>query len=103
VTKLDGNIASDIPYGKKPSDQDDSWNEFAARDFKMDTKVPTHIQIDVYQAQNGWGWILVFDIWKQGLGPDNYGTDGNHWKFQHNEGPEVREGIWDEWFIEPEI
>jgi len=97
--KLDGSLSNKINYGLHPSDQEDSWNSFDSANFNVSTKLPIHIKIDVYQSPDGWGWILGCEFWLAGLGPDRYGRDGDHWCYRHNEGPEMGQGIWDEWFI----
>lgn len=99
---LDGDAAAAINYGLKPTDQDDSWNTFAPNDFKASTRLRFHLAIDVYQHPEGMGWILTIDLFSPGLGPDNYGIDGDHWVYRHNHGPMSQSGIWDEWYIQPE-
>ena len=101
--KADGHTLMDIAYGLHPSDQDDSWYTFDSSNFKATTKLPAHICIDVYQSKRGWGWILTMDFYFPGIGPDAYGTDGDHWFYKHNAGPELREGVWDEWHIKQDI
>lgn len=100
VGRADGQTLKSIAYGLHPSDQDDSWNTFDPTNFKVNTKVPAHIRIDVYQAPEGWGWILIIDFWRTGLGPDAYGRNGDHWVYKHNEGPKMSGGVWGEWYIQ---
>ena len=97
--KLDGIEEIQIQYGLKPDDQPYSWNDFDSKSFKVNIKFPVHVSIDVYTSSQGPGWILKFEFWYEEIDPDGYGNKGNHWFYQHNEGPLKRPGIWDEWFI----
>jgi hypothetical protein len=99
VGTLDGSTLADIQYGLKPDDQAYSWNDFDSATFKRDVKFPIHVSVGGYTGPSGPGWILQFELWREKLGPDGYGHEGNHWVYQHHEGPEKRVGIWDEWFI----
>lgn len=102
--KMDGNDEALIDYGLHPDDQVDSWNTFESTKFKANVKFPCHLRLDVYEAPTGWGWVASFHLYISGLGPDLYGFDGDHWVYQHNEGPgDVGRGIWDDWFIEEEM
>lgn len=98
--KLDGIIPIKIDYDKHPSDQEDSWFTFDSENYKTGVKFLTLVTLQVYESPKGWGWILRFEIWKDGLDPDKYENKGNHWVYQHNEGPQVRTNIWDDWYIE---
>jgi len=100
--ELDGTTDTPIAYGLKPSDQTDSWNTFASKHFNEDTKFPLHLSVSVYDAPEGMGWKVQLEFFKEALGPDSYGTDGNHWIYYHNEGPVVLDGIWNEWHIKYE-
>jgi hypothetical protein len=97
--KLDGNSEALIDYGLHPEDQTDSWNTFEKAKFKENVKFPCHLKLDVYESPRGWGWVVSFHLYVEGLGPDTYGNDGDHWVYQHNEGPSIRSGIFDDWFI----
>lgn len=99
---LDGITKGEINPALKPTDRDDSWLDFSSKDFAVGTKYPVHIQVDVYQSEDGHGWILIIDFYKEGIGPDKYGNSGEHWMYKHNEGPEGFSGIWSDWFIVPE-
>jgi hypothetical protein len=101
-TPQDGMTDATPNWAVKPTDQIESWKDFDSTTFKTQFKIPFQIRIDVYESPAGWGWILTIDVWKAGLGPDQFGTDGIHWKYQHHEGPEVLSGPWDTWFILPE-
>lgn len=96
--ELDGTSQAQIQYGLRPEGREHSWHDFDPDNFKVDTKFPVHLRLDCYDGPNGPGWILNFELYKD-LGPDGYGNEGTHWYYQHNEGPLVRPGIWDEWFI----
>jgi len=97
--KLNGKSDVDIDYGLHPSDQEDSWNAFDKTNFKANVKFPIHLTCHVYESPDGWGYILKFELWEPSLGPDKYGNDGDHWIYQINEGPEVRSGIWNDWYV----
>ena len=99
VNELDGTEEVQIAYGLKPSDQEESWNDFSPNDFKQGTKFRIHVTIDVYSAPEGDGYIVTLEFNYPAIGPDSYGTEGNRWIYQHNEGPVSYGGIWDEWFI----
>lgn len=99
IGKLDGLLEAEISPSMRPSDQEASWSDFAPTDFKVGGMLPVHINISVYSSQAGEGWVLTIEFW-QDLGPDNYGNAGDHWTWQHNEGPEARAGIWDDWFVQ---
>ncbi len=98
--RCDGAILKDVNYGKKPADQLDSWFDFAPLSFHSSAKFPVRVQIDTYASPEGHGYKIRFDFHKEGLGPDSYGTDGDHWLYVHHEGPEDQSGIFDEWHIE---
>lgn len=99
---LDGNVNATINPALRPEDQEASWLDFDPLTFKTNTKIPYHIHIDVYQSPIGWGWVMVAEFWKTGLGPDTYGNDGDHWLYRHNEGPNQDSGIWSDWHIQPD-
>ena len=99
---LDGVSEGTIDETAKPSDQLESWVDFAPQTFKKNSKVPYQIRVDVYEAPSGHGWIMTAELWYDGLGPDAYGNDGSHWVFRHHEGAATPGGIYDEWYIVPE-
>jgi hypothetical protein len=101
-TPQDGLIDAGVNWAVKPSDQETSWKDFAPNVFRSNVQIPFQISINIYESPDGWGWILVIDVWIDGLGPDAYGNDGSHWKYSHHEGPAVFTDIFDEWYISDE-
>jgi hypothetical protein len=102
-TSLDGTEEVQIAYGLKPSDQDVSWFDFSPNDFKLGTKFRMHVRINRITAPEGDGYHIILDFRFPGIGPDNYGNDGEHWIYKHAHGPvAVSPEIWDEWYIEPD-
>jgi len=99
--EVDGTTDEPVINTSAPSDFPFTWKDFAPTIFKNNLKVPVNISISVYEAPTGWGWTFYAEVFYAGLGPDAYGTYGDHWVYQHNEGPEDYIGIFDEWFISP--
>jgi len=99
----DGTTDETVINTSMPSDFPFTWKDFVPTIFKNTLKIPVNIRIDVYEAPNGWGWIFRADVWKAGLDPDAYGNYGDHWVYQHNEGPDDWGGPLDIWFIQPEF
>lgn len=86
---------------KRPSDQEFSWLDFDPRVFAISLALPVNIKIDVYQSPLGWGYTLIFEFWRDGLSPDAYDNEGNHWVYMYHVGPNPFPGaIYDEWFIQ---
>ena len=96
----DGTTDETIIESTSPDDFGFTWRDFDSVVFKKNIKIPINIKIDVYQAPNGWGWIFTAEAYIAGFGPDAYGNEGDHWMYQHHEGPEVHSGIFDEWYIQ---
>lgn len=81
----------------KPSDQETSWRDFDPVVFAAGTALPLNMRSEVYESPFGWGYRLIFEFWRDGLGPDDFGIDGRHWVYVHHVGPKapkVREGVW---------
>lgn len=97
--KLDGITYAQIDFGQHPGDQVDSWYSFAPERFNSETVFPAHVTINTYKSEDETGWTAKIEFWKAGIGPDTYGKDGDHWVFQHNEGFENFDGIWEDWFM----
>ena len=95
----DGLTDATANWAVTPHDQVASWKDFDPSTFKTNFKIPFQIRIDVYESPIGWGWALTIEVWKSGLGPDEFGNDGNHWVYRHHEGPE-NYGLCDVWFIQ---
>lgn len=85
---VDGMTDVAVNWAVKPSDQLESWKEFAPTIFRNNTKVPFQIKIDVYQSQQGWGYFVTIEVWYDGLGPDQFGNYGSHWVYRHHVGPQ---------------
>lgn len=99
----DGIEYLEAEYTRKPSDQADTWQNFGPALFKPGLSCPANVKIDVYESPDGWGYIVTLEIYYPGIGPDANGNDGDHWVYKHNEGPEARNGIFDEWYIQPDM
>ena len=95
--QLDGGIDKNIAYGLKPVDQEDSWFGFAGAFFNETAKFPVHVSTSVHGDT---GWSLRLEFWKEGLGPDAYGSTGDLWVFVHKSEDVEMGGIFDEWYIE---
>lgn len=101
--KPDGNSEKAIRAFVRPNDFDFSWSQFDRTTFRGSFQVPFDFRVNVYQSSDGWGWIWKGEMWIDGLGPDAYGNDGDHWVYYYHEGPEDLSGsILNEWHIEPE-
>lgn len=104
---VDGTESVSVNWFVKPTDQEASWYVFDITTFVPATDIPFQMRIDVYESpQDGWGYILTFEVWYAGIGPDEYGNNGTHWLYHHHEGDAEIEGIFpifDEWYIEPEF
>jgi hypothetical protein len=87
---------------KKPSDQEASWLDFDPRVFAASIALPVNIKMDVYESELGPGYTITFEFWRDGLSPDAYGNEGNHWVYKYHVGPDpIPAGaIYNEWFIE---
>lgn len=104
VGDCDGVVGKFIDFGKRPSDQVHSWNDFDGTNFNQFMKLPVHIKVDVYETpDSGWGWMLTVEFKYDGLGPDKYGNDGDHWMYIHDEGGQMTGGIYGDWFIKTEM
>ena len=97
--QLDGESFGPVDFGRHPDDQSESWGSLMPGYFNAETRIPVNISVQTYTTpENKHGWIFMAEFWKAGLGPDLYGNTGDHWIWQHNEGPDIRAGIWDDWF-----
>jgi hypothetical protein len=96
----DGENHRPISYGLKPTDQEESWADFAPGTFKYGVKFPASVKINVMETPKGWAYSIKFEIIRPGLGPDNYGNDGDNWIYQTWHGPDKPADVWDEWFID---
>lgn len=97
---LDGLENISVSWLRKPIDQEASWYVFDPTTFKAKFDIPFQIRIDTYQSPRGHGWILVIDVWRSGLGVDDFGNSGDHWSYRHHEGPDSSVwGILDKWFV----
>jgi len=101
--QVDGNTDVAVVNTSAPSDFPFTWKDFAPTVFKNTLKIPVNICVHVYQSPRGWGWLFIAEAWVEGLSPDAYGNDGSHWKYVHNEGPDEMVGVFDDWFVEPEM
>ena len=103
ATQQDGTTLGDtIDETAKPTDQLESWVNFAPQTFKKNSKLPYQITVDVYSSPSGHGWIFTGELWYDGLGPDSYGNMGSHIVYRHHVGPEVLGGIFNELYIQPD-
>lgn len=85
---------------KKPSDQEASWLDLDPKVFATSIALPVNIKNHEYKSEFGWGYTLIFEFWRDGLGPDAHGNVGNHWVYMYHVGPNPNPGaIYDEWFI----
>ena len=81
----------------KPSDQEASWLDFDPRVFAASIALPVNIKIHV----NSLGYTLIFEFWRDGLSPDAFGNEGNHWVYVYHVGPNpIPYAIYDEWYIQ---
>jgi len=97
---VDGTADAGPNWAVKPTDQAESWKEFDAGTFRSNFKIPFQISIQVYQTSEGWGWLLMIEVWKAGLGTDDFGHEGNHWVYLHNNGPMQFDTTYmDKWLI----
>jgi hypothetical protein len=101
-----GVIPVQADTNKKPEgDQDHSWFDFDKTVFAASMALPTNIKINIYESDDkvnntfGWGYVITFEFWRDGLGPDILGTSGRHWYFRHHRGPATPSGIFDQWLI----
>jgi hypothetical protein len=96
----DGLVDATPNWAVAPTDQVASWKDFDPSTFKTNFKIPFQIAILVYSGSEGWGWLLMIDVWKSGLGPDERGHIGSHWYYQHYEGPEELNPLgFDRWLV----
>ena len=103
ATQQDGTTIGDIiDETAKPTDQLESWVNFAPQTFKKNSRIPYQITVDVYSGPSGHGWIFTGELWYDGLGPDAYGNMGSHLVYRHHVGPEVLSGIFNELYIQPD-
>lgn len=98
----DGTNAVSFDVDAKPTDQPHSWNDFDPVGYAALSTKRMRVRIDVYESEAGWGWILKIEFRKAGIGPDAYGTDGDHWVYRYHEGTDTPDGIFDEWYIQPD-
>ncbi len=102
-TQVDGTTDETISENTSPDDFGVTWAEFMPTVFKKKVTLPVNVKIDVYTSPRGWGWILFAEVFYPDMGPDAYGTYGDHWVYRHHEGPDdISGGIFDEWYIEVE-
>ena len=92
ATPLDGVTLGTIDETAKPTDQLESWIDFAPQTFKKNSKVPYQIRVDVYKAPSGHGWIFTGEL--------TYA--GENLEIRHHHGTEVMEGPFDVLYIKPE-
>jgi hypothetical protein len=99
--QLNGTTDETVNWSVKPFYQDESYKDFDPTTFQQQFKIPFQIRIDQYVAPNGSGWILTIDLFIEGLGPDIYGFEGDHWAYRHNVGPKlpVHPPVWDVWHV----
>jgi hypothetical protein len=102
--KPDGTADVQTVNTAKPTDQAETWRDFAPNVFKQNLKIPIQLTLTPFTCHDGSGWILEGEVWYPGLGPDSRGLDGDHWVYRHYEGPLSCRGVydWEEWTIEPE-
>ena len=96
----DGSIDVDTDVNVKPTDQVHSWLDFDPVGYAALSQKRMRVRIDVYDAPEGQGWVLTLEFRYAGIGPDAYGTDGDHWVYRYHEGAASPSGIFEEWYIQ---
>jgi len=87
-------------YMRKRNDNNDTWYKFDPETFKFGQKIPVNMRTDEYDSiDTGSGFIIIWDFVYPGLGPDAYGSYGDHWYRVHDEGGYGPYIILDEWYI----
>lgn len=97
----DGTEELPAQYSRHPSDQFDTWQDLGPAIFKPGLDIPINMHTNTYISPDGPGYNIIFEFYYNGLGPDEYGNDGNHWMYVHMVGPNSGYGREDEWFIVP--
>ena len=88
VEPQDGIADADPNWALKPeTGQDVSWKDFAPNIFRSNVGVPFQIEIIPISSPEGHSWILMVHVWINGMGPDQFGNDGDHWMYIYGEGP----------------
>jgi len=98
---VDGNTDLLVDNATNPDNFGFTWKDFDPALFKNNLKIPVNVKIDTYVAPEGAGWVLIAELYIDGLGPDAYGNEGTHWVYYHHVGPgELPYGPFDEWHVE---
>ena len=83
-----------------PIFQSETWHDFSPTIFKNNAKFPINIRIDVRVTADGEeGWTLLLECFYPGLGPDDYGNDGDHWVYRYFEDLGDPTGPFEIWYI----
>ena len=100
--QVDGTTDESVINISHPYDQEYTWKDFNPAIFKNNLKIPVNVKIDVYESPEGWGWVLRAELWLEGLGPDAYGFESNHWVYKHVEGPNqnILCDVCDKWYVQ---
>ena len=99
-TLPDGSTPEDFDVYAKPTDKPHTWNDFDPVGYAAISQKRMRVRIDDYKAPLGDGWIIQIEFRYAGIGPDPYGTDGDHWVYRYHEGAATPGGIFDEWYIQ---
>ena len=99
-TVPDGVMEVDVDTSVTPTDQIHSWVDFDPVGYAALSKKRMRVRIDVYEAPLGDGWIIQIEFKYAGIGPDPYGTDGDHWVYRYHDGDGNPGGIFEVWYIQ---
>ena len=99
IVACDGTTYESIDPSLKPSDQNESWDDFNNLAFTTTSKLQFRIHVDVYMQPHGerdqskWGWLFTAE----------FDDGGEHYIYVHHEGPSeyppVNTDIFGKWHI----
>ena len=89
-----------VDFGLHPDDQSDSWGSFLPQYFNIETRVLFNIRIDAIASEGKHGYLIVFNLVRDGISPDKYGGVGSRWVYFMAGGELQMEGVFNDWFTE---
>jgi len=103
---VDGTVEIPTVNTRKNNDQNASWSDFGPALYKPGLTAPINYRTDRDVTPAGeHGYYLILEFYYDGLGPDDYGNDGNHWMHIHHggEAPANPFLIYDDWYIDADF